>query len=345
MANAFPAPTSRRGVLRSALGLGGLALAPGLALARQANTAVNARMTGDLVPVHDPCIIRQDDTYHLFSTGQLSDEKGMLPWRTSPDLVNWIYRAPALPVMPSWAQEAVPGTKGAWAPDISFFNGRYHLYYSLSTFGQNRSVIGLMTAPTLNVDAPEWTDQGIAFASQPANDYNAIDPNIVEGDDGRYWMSFGSFWSGVKLIEIDPQTGKTKPGATPIGIASRARPGAVEAPYIIKRDGWFYLFASYDFCCRGADSTYYTKVGRSRTVAGPYLDRDNRRMMASGGFLVLHADLDTTGRFKGPGHVAILRDPGRDYIVYHAYDAQAGGAPTLRIQPLAWTDDDWPVAV
>ncbi len=336
--------SSRRTAIGSLAALGMLAVVPGLAFARQAGS-INARMSGDLVPVHDPCIIRQGDTYHLFSTGQLSDAQGMLPWRTSTDLVNWTYRAAALPQMPSWAQEAVPGTVGAWAPDIAFFNDRFHLYYSLSTFGHNRSVIALMTAPDLNVEAPVWTDQGIVFASRGANDYNAIDSNVIGASDGRYWMSFGSFWSGLKMIEIDPLTGKPKPGAELFAIASRRNPGAVEAPFIIERDGWFYMFASFDSCCRGVESTYYTIVGRSRAATGPYVDRENKRMMAGGGFLVLHADLDQSGRFKGPGHCAILRDPDRDYIVHHAYDAQSDGAPTLRIQPLAWTDDGWPVAV
>ncbi|HWW24971.1 MAG TPA: family 43 glycosylhydrolase, partial [Caulobacter sp.] len=128
-------------------------------------------------------------------------------------------------------------------------------------------------------------------------------------------------------------------------IAARPRPSAIEAPCIVERDGWFYLFASFDFCCRGADSTYYTVVGRSKAVAGPYVDRDGKALMKGGGFIVLHADLDLAKRFKGPGHVAVLRDGGRDHIVYHAYDARKGGVPTLRIQPLGWTADGWPVAL
>ena len=349
MSRQFPSP-SRRGLLRSSIGLGAVATVSPLlaALAPQATTgSINDRMTGNLSPVHDPCIIRQGDTYHLFSTGHVYDAEGLLPWRTSTDLVNWTYQRPAMTALPDWAQEAVPGTRGTWAPDIAFFNDRFHLYYSLSTFGSNRSVIGLMTSPTLDVTdaAFGWNDQGIVHASRLTSDYNAIDSNVVAASDGRYWMSLGSFWTGIKMLEIDPATGKPKPDAEMLSVASRRRPGAIEAPYIIEREGWFYMFASFESCCQGVNSTYYTVVGRSRAVTGPYVDRENKRMMSGGGFLVLHADLDTSGRFKGPGHVAILRDPGRDYIVHHAYDGRHDGAPTLRIQPLAWTDDGWPVAV
>ena len=312
-----------------------------------ATPSLNDRMTGNLSPVHDPCIIKQGATYHLFCTSQASEKPGLIHWRTSPDLVTWTLVGAVMPALPDWAQKEVPGTRGAWAPDISLINGRYHLYYALSTFGKNRSVIALQTTATLDRADPAfgWRDEGVVLASKSSDDFNAIDANIVATADGRVWMSFGSFWSGLKLIEIDPATGKPKPGAALTALAQRPRPDAIEAPYIIARDGWFYLFASFDFCCRGAESSYYTVVGRSKDVAGPYVDRTGKAMMKEGGLIVLHADLDPAKRFKGPGHVAILRDGGRDYIVYHAYDARKAGVPTLRIQPLAWTDDGWPVAL
>ncbi|TCS14408.1 arabinan endo-1,5-alpha-L-arabinosidase [Caulobacter sp. BK020] len=333
---------TRRYALAGGLSTASLVAAPALAEA-----SLNDRMTGDLSPVHDPCIIRQGGTYHLFCTSQANQKPGLIPWRTSPDLVRWTLIGAVMPALPDWAQGEVPGVRGAWAPDISLINGRYHLYYALSTFGKNRSAIALQTTATLDRSDPAfgWRDEGVVLASRPSDDFNAIDPNIVTTSDGRVWMSFGSFWSGLKLVEIDPTTGKPRPGAPLAAIAARPRPSAVEAPCIVERDGWFYLFASFDFCCRGADSTYYTVVGRSKAVAGPYVDRDGKAMMKGGGFIVLHADLDPTRRFKGPGHVAVLRDDGRDHIVYHAYDARKGGVPTLRIQPLGWTADGWPVAL
>ena len=334
---------TRRHALASGLCTAGLAT-PAATLAA---ASLNDRMTGNLSPVHDPCIIRQGSTYHLFCTSQASEKPGLIHWRTSPDLVTWTLVGAVMTALPDWAQKEVPGTRGAWAPDISLINGRYHLYYALSTFGKNRSVIALRTTSTLDRADPAfgWRDEGVALASKSSDDFNAIDPNIVATADGRVWMNFGSFWSGLKLVEIDPATGKPKPGAPLTALATRPRPDAIEAPYIIERDGWFYLFASFDFCCRGADSSYYTVVGRSKDVAGPYVDRNDKAMMKEGGLIVLHADLDPAKRFRGPGHVAILRDAGRDYIVYHAYDARKAGIPTLRIQPLAWTDDGWPVAV
>ncbi|MEJ2815226.1 arabinan endo-1,5-alpha-L-arabinosidase [Caulobacter sp. CCG-8] len=337
---------TRRHALAGALS----ATLPGIAAAQasaQTTASLNDRMTGDLSPVHDPCIIKQGATYHLFCTSQANQPPGLIHWRTSPDLVTWTLAGAVMPALPDWAQKEVPGTHGAWAPDISLINGRYHLYYALSTFGKNRSVIALQTTATLDRSDPAfgWRDEGVVLASKSGDDFNAIDANIVTGPDGRVWMSLGSFWTGLKLVEIDPATGKPKAGAELTSIAARPHPDAIEAPYIVQRDGWFYLFASFDFCCRGADSSYYTVVGRSKAVAGPYVDRLGKPMLKGGGFIVLHADLDPAKRFKGPGHVAVLRDGARDYIVYHAYDAKTGGVPTLRIQRLAWTDDGWPVAV
>jgi arabinan endo-1,5-alpha-L-arabinosidase len=324
-------------------GAGAALTAPGGATAQ----TLNDRLTGDLSPVHDPCVIKQGSTYHLFCTSQADEKPGLIHWRTSPDLVTWTLVGAVMPNLPDWAQKAVPGTRGAWAPDIALINGRYHLYYALSTFGKNRSVIALRTTPTLDRADPAfgWTDEGVVLASTAGDDFNAIDANLVAGDDGRWWMALGSFWSGLKLVEIDPTTGKPRPGATLAALAARPRPDAIEAPYIVRRRGWYYLFASFDFCCRGANSSYYTVVGRSKDVAGPYVDRAGRAMLDGGGFIVLHADLDKAKRFKGPGHVAILGDGERDYIVYHAYDSRRDGLPTLRIQRLAWSDDGWPVAV
>jgi arabinan endo-1,5-alpha-L-arabinosidase len=189
-----------------------------------------------------------------------------------------------------------------------------------------------------------WRDEGEVFASNRRDDYNAIDPNFVADEQGRHWLAFGSFWTGLKMLQLDPLTGKRAPRSKLISIAQRPAPGAVEAPYIIRRGRYYYLFASYDFCCRGADSNYYTIVGRSKEVTGPYLDADGKPLLKGYGQIVLHAKLGKTGRWRGPGHVAVLKDGSRYYIVYHAYDAQHGGIPTLRITELGWTADGWPVA-
>jgi arabinan endo-1,5-alpha-L-arabinosidase len=304
-------------------------------------------LKGDIVPVHDPAVIKQGDTYFLFATTQERDGGGLIHIRTSTDLLNWTRNGAVFPVMPSWAKEQVPGTVGIWAPDVSVTNGEYRVYYSISTFGKNRSAIGLATTSRLDPSAPGsgWTDKGPVIQSRPEDDFNAIDPNIFTDAQGRQWMTFGSFWSGIKMIAIDPETGMRAAGDDTIhSLARRPSPGAVEAPFVIRRGGYYYLFVSFDSCCRGANSTYNTVVGRSASPTGPYVDRDGTPMMESGGTMVLPSAQGTGSRYVGRGHVAILEDSGADYIVYHAYDTQQNGAPTLRIQRLTWSADGWPSA-
>ena len=120
---------------------------------------------------------------------------------------------------------------------------------------------------------------------------------------------------------------------------------AVEAPFIIDNGGWYWLLASYDYCCKGVNSTYYTVVGRSRSITGPYLGRDGSSMLEGGGTILLRADLPEKQRFRGPGHPGAFRDgQGRWHLVYHAYDREKKGAPTLRIAPLRWDAAGWPIA-
>lgn len=333
----------RRTILKGALGVGLLA---GPASCVRHARAGTLPLTGDIAPVHDPCIIRADGLYHLFATGQASDEQGLVAWRTSRDLRHWTWRGPVFDAIPGWALEAIPGTRGIWAPDISFFNGRYHLYYSISTFGSNRSAIGLATTETLDPANPSagWNDHGPVVQSRPGDDFNAIDANHLMDADGRHWLALGSFWSGIKMFELDPASGMLadESGAGKISIARRpvpeGAPGAVEAPFIIRRGSYYYLFVSYDFCCRGVTSSYYLVVGRAREATGPYLDPDGRDMLHGYGSLLLRGGQ----RFRGPGHNAVLQDGDADYLVYHAYDAEGDGIPTLRIAHLRWTDDDWP---
>ncbi|HEX8485306.1 arabinan endo-1,5-alpha-L-arabinosidase [Sphingomonas sp.] len=313
------------------------AVAPGLA----------DRMTGDLSPVHDPAMIKDGDTYYVFSTSQANEPPGLIHVRTSKDMVTWTRAGAVFRAIPDWAKREVPGTKGVWAPDISFSNGQYRLYYSISTFGSNHSAIGLATTPTLDPAKPGfgWTDQGPVIVSSRRNDFNAIDPAAFTDRDGKQWLAFGSFWTGLKLIRLDPATGKRLAGDDTVHpLARRARPGAVEAPSLLEHGGYYYLFAAHDFCCRGAASTYYTVVGRAKAVTGPYVDYDGKPLMDGSGQVLLHAQIDKSGRWKGPGGGSVLRDGARDYFVYHAYDAKNKGVPTLRIAPLGWTADGWPVA-
>ncbi|MDE1149748.1 MAG: arabinan endo-1,5-alpha-L-arabinosidase [Azospirillaceae bacterium] len=309
------------------------------------NETFGDRMTGDLSPAHDPCIIKQGDTYYVFGSDALGGEgEHHIPWKTSKDLINWTARGDLFTSLPPWAQQAVPGTKAMWAPDISFINGRYHLYYAMSTFGGNRSAIGLYTNATLDPADPTyaWKEEGLVFASVESDDYNCIDPAHFVDREGNRWLVFGSFWGGIKMIALDRATGRPKADRKVYSLIHRPAPehapDAVEAPFMIERDGWYYLFASFDYCCKGENSSYYVVVGRSRKVTGPYVGRDGKSMMDGYGTQLIHGD----SRWRGPGHEAVLRDGDRDYLVYHTYDATKHGASTLRISPITWTPDGWP---
>lgn len=296
---------------------------------------------GEIRGVHDPAIIKDGDTYYLFSTG-----RGIL-MRQSEDLINWKVSNPkaVFPRLPAWVAEKIPRQPDVWAPDISYFNDKYHLYYSVSTFGRNTSVIGLATNVTLNPEdaAYEWVDEGLVIESVAENDYNCIDANVAMDAEGVPWLSFGSFWSGIKMRRLDATSGKlSDEDETLYALAQRrVNSGAVEAPFIIRKNGFYYLFVSFDFCCRGADSTYHVMVGRSEQISGPYVDRDGVAMMAGGGTQVTFP----TERWRGPGHNSILQEDGVDYIVYHSYDAEKLGVFTLRIDALSWDDEGWPVIV
>lgn len=299
-------------------------------------------LQGDIRNVHDPSILKAGDTYYLFST------RAGISVRCSTDLIRWTLCGDVFAHLPLWGVQDVAGLRGLWAPDISYFNGRYHLYYSVSTFGSNRSSVGLTTNETLDPKSEKyrWVDQGRVISSYPADDWNAIDPNLVIDDAGQPWLSFGSFWSGIKLRKIDPSTGKLdRQDETLYSLASRPRitgqPGAIEAPFIVQRSGYYYLFVSFDFCCRGKDSTYNIRVGRSRRVTGPYIDRAGIDMREGGGTLLVSSE----ARWRGPGHCAVLHEQDGDKLIYHAYDADFRGISTLRISPLAWDAEGWPTLI
>jgi arabinan endo-1,5-alpha-L-arabinosidase len=331
---------------RRQLLLGSAGLVFGRSLFAQSLAAMNAKLAGDLYPVHDPCIIKEGDTFYVFCTTPRRDTPKQIPWYTSKDLFTWKRGGHVFDALPGWARGAVPKTEMCWAPDISYVNEQFLLYYACSSFGSNTSAIGLATTPTLNREDARfrWTDRGVVLKSQSSDDYNAIDPNHIVDRDGKHWLAFGSFWSGLKLMALDPASGMPASDAKVIAIAQRPKaPDAIEGVFVISRAGYYYLFASFDFCCRGADSSYYTVVGRSKDIQGPYVDKSGKPLLEGGGSLVLAAGPGEL-RWMGPGHCAILRDEGKDYIVYHAYDAAHDGRPTLRIAPLGWTDDNWPAA-
>lgn len=302
---------------------------------------------GQDIIVHDPVMTKQGDTYYLFCTGP-----GIAVW-SSKDMKNWDREQAVFDEPPAWAVEAVPGFRGhIWAPDISYRDGVYYLYYSVSAFGKNTSCIGLATNTTLDSDDPDykWTDHGKVIQSVPGRDlWNAIDPNLAYDDDGQPWMTFGSFWSGMKLVKMDEDLKKPAEPQEWYTLSKRARSfktqdpdpgeGAVEAPFIFKKNGYYYLFVSFDFCCRGPESTYKMVVGRSENITGPYVDKEGVRMDEGGGSLVLEGNED----WHGVGHNSAYTFDGKDYLIFHGYDASDEGKPKLVIKEMQWNKEKWPL--
>ena len=291
--------------------------------------------TGDVDAVHDPSMVKAaDGTYLLYSTGE------NLAIRTSPDRTAWTRAGSVWPDGAPWTKPFTsPTDRGAlWAPDISFHDGTYYLYYAASSFGSRHSAIFLATSPTGL--AGSWKNAGIVLQTTEADEYNAIDPNLFVDDTG-WWLTFGSFWSGLKLVRLDPTTGKPAAGAKLTALATRPRSvdGAIEAPYLVRRDGYYYLFAAFDLCCRGINSTYRTMVGRSKTVTGPYVDQKGVPMTDGGGTEVVASH----GAIAGPGHPAVLHDGADWVLVYHYYtDDLAPATGRLATNLLDWPDG-WPV--
>jgi arabinan endo-1,5-alpha-L-arabinosidase len=305
------------------------------------------------VLAHDPVIARENGIFYLFTTGP-----GVTIWH-SKDMHLWLQDGRVYPDRPSWANEAVPKFNGhLWAPDISYYNGQYYLYFAVSSFGSNLSCIGLATNATLNPADPnyKWVDHGIVLQSKSGVDHwNAIDPRLVVGDQGQAYLAFGSFWSGLKLARLSPdrmtviddkdkfvalasRTGKPKAETSTAQPLKKAQ-NDIEAACIYAHDGYYYLFASIGYCCLGPTSTYRMVFGRSKSVTGPYYDEDGVSLLEGGGTLLLKGDKD----WHGVGHNSVCNFDGVDYLVFHGYDASEKQAlPKLRIEVLKWNQDGWP---
>jgi len=297
--------------------------------------------------VHDPVMIKEGNTYYLFCTGF-----GISVF-TSTDLKNWKKEKPVFTAAPKWAVEAVPGFRGhIWAPDISFHNGKYYLYYSVSAFGKNTSCIGVAVNKTLDASSPDfkWEDQGKVIQSVPGRDmWNAIDPNLIFDENNIPWLSFGSFWNGIKLVKLNSDLKSVAEPQKWHTVASRSRNfanadtsagnAAIEAPFIFKKGEYYYLFVSWDYCCQAEKSDYKVVVGRSKNVTGPYLDKNSVSMTFNGGSLIVQGD---SKEWFGAGHNSVYNFDGKDYIIYHGYDALDKGRSKLLISELEWDNEGWP---
>jgi arabinan endo-1,5-alpha-L-arabinosidase len=301
-------------------------------------------------PAHDPVMVKEKNTFYLFTTGN-----GVQVY-SSKDMKNWRKEKSVFSRTPEWVTKALPNFRGGsmWAPDISFHNGKFYLYYAVSAFGKNTSCIGLAVTKTLDTASADykWEDMGKVIQSVPGRDnFNAIDANLVFDENNTPWMTFGSFWGGMKLVKLNNELNAPAQPEQWFTIASRPRNfgtpdtsagnAAIEGPFIFKKDRYYYLFVSWDYCCRGERSDYKVVVGRSEKVTGPYLDRNGVDLAKNGGTLIVQGD---GKEWYGAGHNSAYTFDGKDYIIYHGYDAKDRGRSKLIIEQLKW-EDGWPGVV
>ena len=318
-----------------------LASLPAIALAQDSGPASRAGLplaqtASRGISTRDPStIVKCKDEFWVFYTGR------GVPSFHSKDLVKWEPGPPVFRTAPEWIAAAVPENRNMnyWAPDLIHLGDRYLLYYSVSSFGKITSAIALATTPTLDPADPayRWTDQGIVVQSREGGDFNTIDPSVFSDDDGTLWLAFGSYWSGIKLVQLDPKTGRRLvPDAV---VSSLAYNKSIEASFLYKHEGYYYLFVNWGTCCKGVESTYNIRVGRSRKITGPYLDKDGVDMLKAGGTLLLA----NQPPLFGPGHAGILQANGKTWFTSDFEgDSRMGGKATLAVMPLTW-NSGWPV--
>ena len=317
-----------------------LLVAAMLSLIGAAATAQQPALTGD-TEIHDPSAIFVDGRFAVFGTGSESDPAGGLPRaRTSADGLAWEDAGTIAGGLPPWIPQQLGYTpNNIWAPSVSRFDGITYLYYSASSFGKNDSLIALATNPAFDATNPAegWSHIGIVVRSTADDDFNAIDPFRFDDVGGRSWLAFGSHWNGIMLIELDPGSGLKLGDAPPLPIASRGG-GAIEAPAIMFRHPYYYLFTSFDRCCRGTGSTYRIMVGRAESIAGPYHDRDGVPLLEGGGTEVLKSEGDQ----RGPGGQETFMVGDEYWLAWHYYDRKSYGLPRLQMSRLHFDDAGWP---
>ena len=270
------------------------------------------------IGIHDPStVIFCDGKYYTYGTGGTS--------LVSDD--GWAWR------------RGVPLPRRGVAPDVIHIGDRYYLYIAANS-GPTKADINLLTNKTLDPASPDykWEEGGGVASSDGVEDCNAIDPGVfLDPNTRRLWLTYGSYFGYIRLVELAPQTGKRlSPNDRPGNIAINS-----EASVIIYHDGWYYLFVTHGSCCRGADSGYNIRVGRAKKVTGPFLDNMGVDMIRGGGKLFA----GSSGRVIGPGHFGLfdLGDGVQRFSLHYEADLDQGGASVLDIRPLLWKDG-WPFA-
>ncbi len=305
-------------------------------------------LSGDL-GIHDPCMIKAGDTYYLFATGGRRG-RGIMP---DPRL-DRLARVETCRIRVRAASRL--GRRGSAACPQRLGAGYLILQRQVSslllTLVLRREQFGNRAgheqdARSKQVRLINGSTRGLWSARAGEDDFNAIDPNFVIEDKKNIWLAWGSFWGGIMMRRIDPQTGKLSADDTTLHkLAARPRndehntppvEGAIEAPFIVRHGDYWYHFVSWDFCCRGARSNYKVVVGRSPKLTGPYFDKAGKPMSDDGGTLLIEA---ATDKWRGAGHPAVYQENGTDYLLFHAYSADTG-RPRLHISTLVW-EDGWP---
>lgn len=298
--------------------------------------------------VHDPSVVEIDGTYVMVATSG----HDMAPISTSTDMLHWKHVGPILSEEPAWLQAAVPQHRSVWAPAPLSLGRTLRMYYCASQkFGSNTSFIGMAENPAFDPNNPcvGWIDKGKIVESHAESDnFNAIDPDTVVGPDGRHWMVYGSYWSGMYLLELDPKTGLQKQGAKSIHVASNTgeHNNPLEAPALRYHDGYYYLYVTYGLAAQGVRSTYRMMVGRSNDPEGPYVGFDGKPMTEGG-----HTDLlKSSPPMFGPGGGNVFQDAKGDWwLAYHYYDSRrhwhgdVWGKPTMQLRRVVWGPDGWPL--
>ncbi|WP_445738372.1 arabinan endo-1,5-alpha-L-arabinosidase [Mariniflexile sp.] len=299
--------------------------------------------------VHDPVLAKDGDVFYVFSTGT------GISVMSSKDLKTWRKEKSIFKSAPEWTKEALPGfNNDIWAPDITYYKGNYHLFYSCNALpGKPHAAIGHATNPTLNPESKDfkWTDHGKIVQSILNRDmWQAIDPNVIVDEEGMPWLAFGSFWDGIKLVKLTDDMSSLKWPQDWHSIARRPsekelyeyslEDSQIEAAFIYKHSNLYYLFVSFDMCCRGVNSDYKIAVGRSKTVTGPYIDKVGFPMLGGGGTVVSIGD---GKKWAALGHNSVYEIEGKDYMFAHGYSIPDNGEPKLIVSEIKWDKNDWPI--